>query len=159
MHFDSLACTWIHRHWRALGDGRSSAAGVLNPAIPLREALWKLLFEEPEKLERPKLAQKSLEGSCPCRRPYHCIVHFLSLFLPLFLSPFQSSFFLFFCVFATPFRPPFSLFFFSFTLFLLKPPSFHFLHPYGAFPTFSPSQALPGALKIEKKPPMNPVVF
>merc|ERR1712127_244661 len=92
---------------------------------------------------------------CPCRRPPDCNVHFLSLFLPLFLSPFQSSFFLFFCVFATPFRPPFSLFFFSFTSFLRKPPSFHFLHPYGAFPTFSPSQALFFIHKIKKKPPWN----
>ena len=124
-HFLSLSVSlslcfsiFYHRRWRALGDGRSSAAGVLNPAIPLRCGLWKPMIEDSVFFERQKLAQKSLEGSCPCRRPPDCNVHFLSLFLPLFLSPFQSSFSLFFYLFPTPFRPPFSLFFFSLRLFL-----------------------------------------
>ena len=124
-HFLSLSVSlslcfsiFYHRRWRALGDGRSSAAGVLNPAIPLRCGLWEPLGKVTVFKVSQKLAQKSLEGSRPCRRTPDCVIHFDPLFLPLFLSPFQSSFFLFFCVFATPFRPPFSLFFFSFTLFL-----------------------------------------
>ena len=71
-HFLSLSVSlslclsiFYHRRWRALGDGRSSAAGVLNPAIPLRCGLCKQIFQDQEKIERSKVSSKELRGLCP----------------------------------------------------------------------------------------------
>ena len=71
-HFLSLSVSlplclsiFFHRRWRALGDGRSSAAGVLNPAIPLRCGLWKQPLPRSRKNWETKVSSKELRGVLP----------------------------------------------------------------------------------------------
>ena len=139
-------------------------AGLPPQAFSIRPSPWGVAFvnylrQDPEKIERLKWAQKSLEGSAPCRLPPEISLPKSSSFFTFFSISFESSF----SYFSTSFLLPLGLHFHPFSspraLFLSKPPSFHFLRPSGAFPTFSPSQCWFFSHKIKKKPPWNLCVF